>query len=124
MQEQNQIASTLSSANGTTRLKDLLAQAGVVSRTELGRRVGASAQAVGKWRRRFLARGLEGLHDEFRPGRPRTYDDERVVGLINRALHERPRGSTHWRTRTLGQAEGISQSTVSRWLRTFGSSRT
>ena len=74
----------------------------------------ASEQAVGKWRRRFLERGVEGLHDELRPGRSRTYNDERVAGLINRALHECPQGATHWSTRTLGQAEGVSQSTVSR----------
>ena len=39
MHEQNQIASTLTSADGTTRLKDLLAAAGSASRTEVGRRV-------------------------------------------------------------------------------------
>ena len=39
MHEQSQIASTLSSADGTTRLKDLLTQAGATSRTEVGRRV-------------------------------------------------------------------------------------
>ena len=100
--------------------KMVLASAEGLSNTEVGRRVGASPQAVGKWRRRFLERGVEGLHDELRPGRPRTYDDERVAGLINRALQQRPQGSTHWSTRTLGQAEGLSQSTVSRWLRTFG----
>ena len=39
MHAQSQIASTLSSAAGMTRLKDLLAQPGGASRTELGRRV-------------------------------------------------------------------------------------
>ena len=39
MHEQNQIGSTLASADGTAQLKDLLAQAGSVSRTEVGRRV-------------------------------------------------------------------------------------
>ena len=41
---------------------------------------------VGKWRRRYRARGLEGLHDERRPGRPRTYEEDRVAEVINRAL--------------------------------------
>ena len=102
------------------RAKMILASADGLSNTEVGRRVGASAQAVGKWRRRFLERGLQGLHDELRPGRPRTYDDERVAGLIHRTLQQRPQGATHWSTRTLAEAEGISQSTVSRWLRIFG----
>ncbi len=102
------------------RAKMILASAEGISDTAVGRRVGASPQAVGKWRRRFLQRGVDGLYDELRPGRPRTYNDERVAGLINCALQDRPQGSTHWSTRTLGQAEGLSQSTVSRWLRTFG----
>ena len=102
------------------RAKMILASAEGISNVAVGRRIGASEQAVGKWRRRFLERGVEGLHDELRPGRPRTFNDERVAGLINRVLQERPQGATHWSTRTLGQAEGVSQSTVSRWLRTFG----
>ena len=102
------------------RAKMILSSAEGLSNTEVGRRVGASGQAVGKWRRRFLELGLEGLQDELRPGRPRTYDDERVAGLINRALQERPKGATHWSTRTLAKAEHVSQSTVSRLLRTCG----
>ena len=80
----------------------------------------ASPQAVGQWLGRFLEHGVEGLHDELRPGRPRICDDERVAGLINRALQARPEGRTHWSTRLLGEAEGISQSRASRWLRICG----
>ncbi len=99
--------------------KMILASAEGLSNTKAGRRVGASPQAVGKWRRRFLERGVKGLQDELRPGRPRTYDEERVSRVISRALQDRSRGSTQWSTRTLGQAEGLSRITVSRWLRTF-----
>ena len=88
------------------RARMILASAEGLTNTEAGRRVGASPQAVGKWRRRFLESGLSGLHDELRPGRPRTYDDDRVVALINRALQDKPPGATHWSARTLGQAEG------------------
>ncbi|WP_370594528.1 hypothetical protein [Synechococcus sp. CBW1108] len=45
---------------------------------------------------------LEGLHDELRPGRPRTYDDDQMAEVINRALQTRPPdGSTHWSARYL-----------------------
>ena len=50
---------------------------------------------VGKWRKRYRELGLEGLHDELRPGRPRTYEDDTVAEVINRALQTKPTdGST------------------------------
>ena len=81
---------------------------------------GVSPQAVGKWHQRFLDNGVEGLYDEPRAGRARTYGDERVAGPINRARQDKPKGSTHWSTRSLTKSEGLSQSTVSHWLRLFG----
>ena len=68
----------------------ILASAEGLTNRAVAERVGASPQAVGKWRRRFLERGVQGLHDELRPGRPRSYDDEKVAGVINRALQEKP----------------------------------
>ena len=56
----------------------------------------------------------------MRPGRPRIYDDDKVASVINRALQKTPDTATHWSTRTLGQAAGISKSTVQRWLALFG----
>ena len=63
---------------------------------------------------------MQGLHDELRPGRPRTYDDERVAQVINRALRDKPEHGTHWSTRTLANAESISHTTVQRWFTLFG----
>ena len=72
------------------RARMILACAEGLSNAAVAAKVGASPQAVGKWRRRFLERGVEGLHDELRPGRPRTYDDEKVAAVISRALQEKP----------------------------------
>ena len=63
------------------RAKMILASGECLTNTGAGLRVGASPQAVGKWRRRFLQSGLSGLHDEFRPGRPRTYGDDKAAAL-------------------------------------------
>ena len=52
------------------------------SNREVARRCGISAPVVSHWRRRYGERGLAGLHDELRPGRPRTHDDEQVAELI------------------------------------------
>ena len=56
--------------------------------------------------RRFRAAGVEGLHDELRPGRPRTHDDEKAAAVINRAPHEDAR-SRHALERTPARAEGV-----------------
>ena len=102
------------------RARIVLLCADGLSNKEVAERVGVTQMTVGKWRRRFIERGIEGLHDEFRPGRPRTYDDERVAGLINRALQEKPRNANAWSVRRMAEAEGVSRSTVHRLFTLFG----
>jgi transposase len=60
------------------------------SNREVARRCGVSAPAVSHWRRRYQERGLGGLHDELRPGRPRTHDDEKVAELIKLVVENKP----------------------------------
>jgi len=83
-------------------------------------RVGVSARTVGKWRRRYLEAGIDGLHDEPRPGRPRSHGDERVAEVIHAALHSEPPGATHWSVRRMADHTGVSKTTVHRWFRLFG----
>jgi transposase len=90
------------------------------SNREVARRCGVSAPAVSYWRRRYQDRGLAGLHDELRPGRPRTHDDERVAELIRMVSQCRPEPATHWSVRSAAQASGISKSTVGRYFALFG----
>jgi transposase len=73
-------------------------------------------QTVCKWRERFRQARLEGLVDEPRPGTPRKMRDAQVEDLITRTLETTPTQSTHWSTRTMAQAAGMSQSAVSRNL--------
>jgi putative transposase len=82
--------------------------------------MGLTGMTVGKWRTRYRQLGMKGLHDELRPGRARTYEDDTVAEVINRALRSKPTdGSTHWSARSLAAATGISKTTVHRWLQTF-----
>jgi putative transposase len=75
---------------------------------------------VGKWRRRFVERRIAGLHDELRPGRPRSIDDERIAELLNTTLHRQPKdGATHWSVRSLAAETSISKTSVHRLLRMF-----
>jgi transposase len=83
--------------------------------------LGVARNTVGKWRSRFVANRLEGLSDEPRPGAPRKITDEHVEVVITRTLEEAPaRGDTHWSTRSMASATGMSQSSVSRIWRAFG----
>ena len=90
------------------------------SNRAIAERLGWSMPTVGKWRRRFVVQRLAGLHDELRPGRPRSYDDERVAGLINRVLHSKPEVATQWSVRAVAEQSGISKSTVARYFALFG----
>ena len=102
------------------RAQIVLACAVGASNTAVAARLGVGAATVGRWRRRYRERGLEGLHDELRPGRPRTYDDERVATVINDALQTKPPARTHWSVRAMASHSGISKSTVQRWFKLFG----
>jgi transposase len=82
--------------------------------------LGLSRGTVSKWRGRFLAGRLEGLSDEPRPGRPRVITDDRVERVIVKTLEETPGKDTHWSTRSMAAATGMSQSAVSRIWRAFG----
>jgi transposase len=78
-------------------------------------------QTVGKWRRRFLERRLDGLVDEPRPGQPRKLTDEHVEEVIVRTLETKPPdGGTHWSTRKMAAATGLNQTAISKIWRTFG----
>ena len=90
------------------------------SNTAIAERLGWSLPTVGKWRGRFVAQRMVGLHDELRPGRPRSYGDERVAGLINRVLRSKPKNATHWSVRSVAEETAISKSTVARYFALFG----
>src|ERR687892_121633 len=82
--------------------------------------LGCSRATVGKWRTRFAEHRLDGLHDEPRPGAPRTITDEDVERVIVKTLEETPTDATHWSTRSMAKATGMSQSAISRIWRAFG----
>jgi len=75
---------------------------------------------VGKWRTRFLAKRLNGLADEHRPGVLRTVTDDHVEAVVVKTPTEKPADATHWSTRGMAKATGMSQPTVSRIWKAFG----
>lgn len=86
---------------------------------EVAERAGVHVATVGKWRRRFVAKGMDGLLDEPRPGAPRKISDADVERVIVRTLESKPRNATHWSTRSMAEEVGMTQSAISRIWRAF-----
>ena len=102
------------------RCRIVLACAAGASNTKVAQQLGMARSTVIKWRSRFVARRLEGLVDEPRPGAPRKLTDERIEQVIVTTLETIPTDATHWSTRSLARALGMNQTAVSRIWRAFG----
>src|SRR5262252_2497910 len=102
------------------RARIVLACASGLSNKAVAAREQVTAQTVGKWRRRFVEHGLDGLLDQPRPGVPRKIDDAKVESVIVQTLESRAPGATHWSTRSMARHCGISTSSVGRIWRAFG----
>ena len=81
--------------------------------------VGATRQTVRTWRERFAKHRLDGLDDEPRCGAPRKIGDDRIEEIVTRTLENKPEDATHWSTRGMARASGVSASTVHRIWRAF-----
>ncbi|HEV2495111.1 MAG TPA: IS630 family transposase [Terriglobia bacterium] len=102
------------------RARVVLACAEGLANNAVAKRLRCSLGMVGKWRSRFLKTRLEGLYDEPRPGAPRKITDAQVEQIVIQTLESTPRGQTHWSTRGLAQATGLSRMTISRIWHAFG----
>ena len=97
----------------------LLAGEGL-SNVAVAEKVGVNPATVLKWRKRFIARRLDGLIDEPRPGAPRKITDAEVEAVVVRTLEDKPTDATHWSTRDLAKKSGMSASSVGRIWQAFG----
>jgi len=102
------------------RARVVLACAEGLDNQAAAKKLRCSKGMVGKWRARFLQDRLEGLYDEPRPGAPRKIGDDQVEKVVIQTLESTPRGQTHWSTRELARASGLSRMTISRIWRAFG----
>src|SRR3954454_24898485 len=103
-----------------TRARIVLACAEGLDNKAVAARLRVCTATVGTWRRRFVERRLDGLTDEPRPGAPRKITDADVERVITQTLETKPKAATHWSTRGMAQAAGLSQSSVGRIWRAFG----
>ena len=92
----------------------LLAAAGKQD-LEIAAEVGISNQKAARWRKRFLELGLAGLEkDAARPGRTPTITPAMVQDVVRKTTQEKPAHATHWSTRTMAEATGLSEKSVRR----------
>jgi transposase len=102
------------------RARIILSCASGLDNKAVAKKLRVTAQTVGKWRARFVRDGIEGLHDEPRPGTPRKITDAKVEAVVVRTLEKTPRGATHWSTRSMAKATGLSRSSINRIWQAFG----
>jgi transposase len=102
------------------RARIVLAAAAGLENKAICVEVGADANTVSKWRRRFAAGRLDGLLDEPRPGTPRKIGDDEIAETIRLTLEARPSDATHWSLRSMAKAVGHAPSTIHRIWRAFG----
>ena len=118
--ELQSLASRRRTAQGLAqRARIVLLAAEGVENKNICERVGAAPNTVGKWRRRFAERRMEGLLDEPRPGAPRQIGDDEVAEIVRLTLEATPRDATHWSLRSLANAVGLAPSTIHRIWKAF-----
>ena len=101
------------------RSRSVLACADGLDNKQVAAKLGIVPATVGKWRRRFVERRMDGLLDEPRPGGPRSISDEQIEAVIVATLERTPKDATHWSRASMAAETGLSRSTIGRIWREF-----
>ena len=97
------------------RAKIVLGAADGRSVNGLAQDLGVSRPTVLLWRRRYGEAGVDGLlKDAPRPGRKKKISSQKVEAIVNATLHNKPKDATHWSTRMMARAQGVSEATIRR----------
>ena len=86
---------------------------------DIARKLKISRPTVQLWRQRFLALRLPGLEkDAPRRGRIPKISERKVRAVVEATIHTTPPNATHWSTRSMAEAQGLSEATIRRiWKR-------
>lgn len=108
------VGSRTAASRAVERAKIVVELAAGKAKKEIAKQLGIARQTVARWERRFRQRGMEGLVDAPRSGRPAIIGPEKIAQIVHKTVQETPRDSTHWSTRSLAQEVQVSASSVSR----------
>ena len=105
-------------ARRVSRAKVVLMAADGMTNESIAAELGTSKPTVGRWRSRFASRRIAGIEkDATRPGRKRVLTAEMVDLIVSKTTQEKPEAATHWSTRTMAKAVGVSKYAVQRvWV--------
>jgi len=97
------------------RSKIVLRAADGVQNKEIVDELHVRPETVALWRSRFIMHRLQGIErDAPRLGRKPRIPQNLIDEVIDRTLHTKPHGATHWSTRTLAKEMGVSNFTIHR----------
>lgn len=97
------------------RAKIVLAAAEGKTNETIAAELHTSKPTVGRWRNRFAARRTAGIEkDAPRPGRTPAITAETATRIVRKTTQEQPESATHWSTRSMAKAVGVSKATVQR----------
>lgn len=97
------------------RAKIILAAADGKTNEAIAAELHTSKPTVGRWRKRFAAGRTAGIEkDAPRPGRTPAITAETVTRIVRKTTQEKPEAATHWSTRSMAKAVGVSKATVQR----------
>ncbi len=96
-----------------TRARIILLASEGMQNTQISKLTKASRVSVTKWRNRYYQKGLEGLQDAPRSGRPRTITTDEIEQVVQKTINEKPQDRTHWSVRSMAKETGISKTKIS-----------
>jgi transposase len=119
---ERRLRSQTGQARDVKRARIVLLAAEGRSGVDIAELVGVSEPTVIKWRRAYAQRGLAGLSDRPRSGRPREIDDQKRFAIWFASQHDPPAelGITHWSSRSLARHVGVDHATIARLWRQWG----
>jgi transposase len=97
------------------RARIVLRAAAGLQDQQIAAEFGITPEKVARWRNRYLDKGMRALEkDASRPGRPRIINAARTAAVIHKTTQEKPTNATHWSTRTMAAATGLSEASIRR----------